>query len=67
MRFIPLQLTIGFAHGDLRLVCGGSVMEIHSMNLQQTFIVMTLLPDAVWNSVLIVATEGASVLGGPVL
>ena len=27
--FTPLQPTLGIAHGDLRLVCGYSAMEIH--------------------------------------
>ena len=29
----PLQLTLGIAHGDLRLVCGYSAMENHFMKL----------------------------------
>jgi hypothetical protein len=28
-----LQLTLGIAHGDLRLVCGCSAMETHFMKL----------------------------------
>ena len=31
--FTPLQLTLGIAHGDLRLVCVCSAMESHSMKL----------------------------------
>ena len=32
-RFTPLQLMLGIAHGDLRLVCGCSAMETHFMML----------------------------------
>uniref|UniRef100_A0A8C8JDH8 FERRY endosomal RAB5 effector complex subunit 3 n=1 Tax=Oncorhynchus tshawytscha TaxID=74940 RepID=A0A8C8JDH8_ONCTS len=31
--FTPLQPTLGIAHGDLKLVCGYSAMEIHFMKL----------------------------------
>ena len=31
--FTPLQPTLGIEHGDLRLVCGCSAMETHSMKL----------------------------------
>jgi hypothetical protein len=43
-------------HGDLRRVCGCSAMETHFMKFP-TVIVLTLLPDAVWNSAESVATE----------
>jgi hypothetical protein len=31
--FTPLQLMLGIAHGDPRLVCGCSAMETHFMML----------------------------------
>uniref|UniRef100_A0A8C7EYZ5 Ephrin type-A receptor 6 n=1 Tax=Oncorhynchus kisutch TaxID=8019 RepID=A0A8C7EYZ5_ONCKI len=43
--FTPLQPTIGTAHGDLRHVCGCS-----GHGNTQTVLVLTLLPEAVWNS-----------------
>jgi hypothetical protein len=49
VRFTPLQPTLGIAHGDLRLVCGCSAMESYFMKF--------LLAEAVWNSVVSVATE----------
>ena len=54
--FTPLQQTLGIAHGDLKLVCGCPAMETHFMKLL-TVIVLTLLPEAVWNSVVNVATD----------
>jgi hypothetical protein len=33
VNFTPLQPTLGIAHGDLRLVCGCSVMEIYFMKV----------------------------------
>jgi hypothetical protein len=32
--FTPLQPIVGIAHGDLRLVCGCSAIETHSVKLQ---------------------------------
>jgi hypothetical protein len=52
----PLQPMLGIAHGDLRLVCGCMAMETHFMKLS-TVLVLTLLPEAVWNLVVSVATE----------
>ena len=73
-KFTPLQLTLGIAHGDLGLVCGCSAMETHFMKLPAVIavLVLTLLPEAVWNSVVGVATEDrpflhTSALDGPVL
>ena len=70
--FTPLQLTLGIAHGDLRLVCGCMAMETHFMKLPTNSYCAALLPEAVWNSVVSVAIEErlclhATVLGGPVL
>jgi hypothetical protein len=56
--FTPLQPTLGIAHGDHRLVCCCSANETHFMKLpQRTVIVLMLLPEAVWNLVVSVATE----------
>ena len=55
--FTPLQPTLGIAHGDLRVVCCCSAMETHFMNLPTSVFVLTLLQEAVWNSVVSVATE----------
>jgi hypothetical protein len=55
--FTPLQTILGIMHGDLRLVCGCSAMETHSIKLPKTVIVLTLLPKAVWNLVVSVATK----------
>ena len=55
--FTPLQPTLGIAHGDLRLVRllgRGNKFNEYS---RQTFIVLTLLPEEVWNSVVSVAAE----------
>jgi hypothetical protein len=51
--FTPL----GIVHGDLRLGCGCSAMETHFMKLRRPVLVLTLLPEEVWNSVVSVATE----------
>ena len=48
---------LGIVHGDLRLVCDCSAMETHFMMLLITVIVLTLLPEAVWNLVVTVGTE----------
>ena len=68
--FTPLQPTLVIVHGDLRLVCSCSAMETHILKLPT--IVLTLLPEVVWNSVLSVATEDrlfvhATCFSGPVL
>jgi hypothetical protein len=55
--FTPLQQTLGIAHGDLKLMCGCSAMKPISWSSRRTVIVLTLLPEAVWNSVVSVATE----------
>jgi hypothetical protein len=55
--FTPLQPMLGIVHGDLRLVCDCSAMETHFMMLLITVIVLTLLPEAVWNLVVTVGTE----------
>jgi hypothetical protein len=47
---------LGIAHGDLMLVYSCSAMETHFMKLL-TVIVLTLLPEAVWDSVVSVATK----------
>ena len=57
--FTPLQPTVGIAHGDLRLVCRSLAMETHFMKL---CLVLTLISDAVWNSVVSVATEYRQIL-----
>ena len=45
--FKPLQLTLGIAHGDLRLVrC--SAMETHFMKLPTNSVVLTVLPEMTW-------------------
>ena len=52
--FTPLQLTLGIVHGDLRLVCVRLLVHgnpFHEAPDEQ------LLPEAVWNSVVSVATE----------
>ena len=45
--FTPLQLTLGFAHIDLRLVCSSTI----SGSSGWTVLVLTLLPETVWNIV----------------
>jgi hypothetical protein len=47
---------LGINHGDLRLVCTCLAMENHWSSLW-TVLVLTLLPDAVWNSVVSVVTN----------
>ena len=53
--FTPLQPTLGIAHGELRLVFGWS--KPISWSSRRTVLGQTLLPEAVWNSVVSVATE----------
>ena len=55
--FTPLLAKLGIAHGDLRLVYSSSAMETHFMKLPTTVIMLTLLPDAVWDLVVSVATQ----------
>uniref|UniRef100_A0A8C8F762 Mitogen-activated protein kinase binding protein 1 n=1 Tax=Oncorhynchus tshawytscha TaxID=74940 RepID=A0A8C8F762_ONCTS len=67
--FTPLQPALGIAHGDLRLDAAARPWKLISRTSRQTVLV---LPEAVWNSVVSVATEDrrfvrASALGGPVL
>ena len=71
--FTPLQTTLGIAHGDLGLVCVrllGHGNPFHDAPAKQ--FVRTFLPEAVWNSVVSVATGDrqslrSTALGGPVL
>ena len=57
-KLTPLHPTLGIAHGDLRLVCGCSAMGTNFMKLAtNSFLVLMLLPEAVWNPVVSVATE----------
>ena len=74
--FAPLQPFLGIVHGDLRLVCGCFAMETYFMMLlTKKVLVLTLLPETVWNSVVSVETEDrpflrhlhASALAGHVL
>ena len=49
---------LGIVHGDLRLVCGCLAMETNFMKLLiQTVLLLKLLPEAVWNSVVSAAIE----------
>jgi hypothetical protein len=68
--FTPLQLTLGIAHEDLRLVCGCSAMKTHFMKLptNSSYADIASRGSLELGSV---ATDDrrfcASVLGGPIL
>jgi hypothetical protein len=57
------ELTLGIVHGDLRLVCGYLALKLFSLFSWQRVTVLTLLPDAIWNSVVCVPTKDRRFLG----
>jgi hypothetical protein len=60
--FTLLKLTLGIVHGELRLVCGCSAMETHFMKLLTNSSCADVVPEAVWNSAVSVATEDTKFL-----
>ena len=55
--FTPLQPTLGIAHGDFKLGAAARPWKPISWSSRWTVLELTLLPEAVWNSVVSVATE----------